>query len=322
MTKNSLAHASSLPPSNHRSPSRSTFPSRSLSQDCEALNQAATPYGDRNYPSVKGVAVGLAAVATSVILNATSAAAVAAPAPAASASPPPLALNAAAAPRRSVSAARLQQRTVVDPREMKSSSSSGVDAEVAKFEVDGDNTFKSDNTYKFNAAAAPDESATGGGSVAVGGGDSDGGGGDSAAGEAVTQPSTGEQLGQAIQALVKPLLSEFGAAVLGFGAGSVFVGFFMGWQQSNRGKKNKRTSSRQALADLSMLDEAEIQELIGKDEGSFVFLFLLFASEHGAVMPSYAGGVNGDVPNANARPYPRESFRRGWRFATWSVPVG
>jgi|AntAceMinimDraft_1070359.scaffolds.fasta_scaffold30009_1 hypothetical protein len=79
-----------------------------------------------------------------------------------------------------------------------------------------------------------------------------------------TEPSAGEQLGEAIQAFVKPLLSEFGAAVLGFGVGAVFIGFFMGWQQSNRGKRSRRTSSRQALADLSMLDEAEIQELIGE----------------------------------------------------------
>ena len=73
-----------------------------------------------------------------------------------------------------------------------------------------------------------------------------------------------ELVAAAARAFVKPLLSEFGAAVLGFGVGAVASGFFMGWQQSKKGRRADRASNRQALADLSMLDESEIQELVGE----------------------------------------------------------
>ena len=169
------------------------------------------------------------------------------------------------------------KRVVIDPRELKSPSSSSssspvssspsgfyaaaADDGIAAADEGGggnnNNIFTLDNTFKFYTVETNDDD-DGGGDVGGGGGGSD------AAGAAGAEPSAGEQIGQAIQAFVKPLLSEFGAAVLGFGAGSVFIGFFMGWQQSNRGKKSKRASNRQALADLSMLDEAEIQELIGE----------------------------------------------------------
>jgi len=93
----------------------------------------------------------------------------------------------------------------------------------------------------------------------------------SSSGEAVDYAAAAESpvdyaaiVSDAVQAFVKPLLSEFGAAVLGFGVGAVAAGFFMGWQQSRLDAKKNRSVNRQALADLSMLDEAEIQELVGE----------------------------------------------------------
>ena len=59
----------------------------------------------------------------------------------------------------------------------------------------------------------------------------------------------------AVRSFIKPLLSEFGAAVLGFGGGAVTTGLVMGWQQSSRNKKTKSASDRNALADLATLDE-------------------------------------------------------------------
>ena len=71
-------------------------------------------------------------------------------------------------------------------------------------------------------------------------------------------------LAAAAENFVKPLLGEFGAAVLGFGAGAAASGFFFGWRVSSKEKKNARAASRAALADLSTLDESEIQDLIGE----------------------------------------------------------
>ena len=45
----------------------------------------------------------------------------------------------------------------------------------------------------------------------------------------IDAPSLPEQVAAAVVAFLKPLLGEFGAAVLGFGVGAVASGFFMGW---------------------------------------------------------------------------------------------
>ena len=63
---------------------------------------------------------------------------------------------------------------------------------------------------------------------------------------------------------MKPLLSEFGAAVLGFASGAAFASVFMGWQQSRATDRRTRSQNRQALADLAVLDESEIQALVGE----------------------------------------------------------
>ena len=80
----------------------------------------------------------------------------------------------------------------------------------------------------------------------------------------IDAPSLPEQVAAAVVAFLKPLLGEFGAAVLGFGVGAVASGFFMGWQQSKKSKGKEKTASRQALADLATMDESEIQELVGE----------------------------------------------------------
>ena len=82
----------------------------------------------------------------------------------------------------------------------------------------------------------------------------------------LTETGTSPQklLAAAAENFVKPLLGEFGAAVLGFGAGAAASGFFFGWRVSAKEKKNARAASRAALADLSTLDESEIQDLIGE----------------------------------------------------------
>ena len=75
--------------------------------------------------------------------------------------------------------------------------------------------------------------------------------------------TTSELLTAAARDLIKPLLGEFGAAVIGFGAGAACAGAFLGWRASSKSEKNARAASREALADLSALDESEIQDLIG-----------------------------------------------------------
>ena len=75
--------------------------------------------------------------------------------------------------------------------------------------------------------------------------------------------TTSELLTAAARDLIKPLLGEFGAAVIGFGAGAACAGAFFGWRASSKSEKNARAASREALADLSALDESEIQDLIG-----------------------------------------------------------
>ena len=82
-----------------------------------------------------------------------------------------------------------------------------------------------------------------------------------------SSPSSSTALGRfaaAGQAFVKPLLSEFGAAVLGFASGAAFASVFMGWQQSRATDRRTRSQNRQALADLAVLDESEIQALVGE----------------------------------------------------------
>ena len=82
-----------------------------------------------------------------------------------------------------------------------------------------------------------------------------------------SSPSSSTALGRfaaAGQAFVKPLLSEFGAAVLGFASGAAFASVFMGWQQSRATDRRTRPQNRQALADLAVLDESEIQALVGE----------------------------------------------------------
>jgi hypothetical protein len=79
-----------------------------------------------------------------------------------------------------------------------------------------------------------------------------------------TETSLQKLLAAAAENFIKPLLGEFGAAVLGFGAGAVASGFFFGWRVSVKERKGERAASRAALADLSTLDESEIQDLIGE----------------------------------------------------------
>ena len=76
--------------------------------------------------------------------------------------------------------------------------------------------------------------------------------------------TTPELLTAAARDFVKPLLGEFGAAVIGFGAGATLAGLFFGWRASSKSQTNARAASRAALADLSALDESEIQDLIGE----------------------------------------------------------
>jgi hypothetical protein len=79
-----------------------------------------------------------------------------------------------------------------------------------------------------------------------------------------TETSLQKLLAAAAENFIKPLLGEFGAAVLGFGAGAVASGFFFAWRVSVKERKGERAASRAALADLSTLDESEIQDLIGE----------------------------------------------------------
>ena len=58
----------------------------------------------------------------------------------------------------------------------------------------------------------------------------------------IDAPSLPEQVAAAVVAFLKPLLGEFGAAVLGFGVGAVASGFFMGWQQSKKSKGKEKTA--------------------------------------------------------------------------------
>ena len=73
-----------------------------------------------------------------------------------------------------------------------------------------------------------------------------------------------ELLAAAAKNFIKPLLGEFGAAVVGFGAGALLASVFFGYRMSQKSEKNARAASRAALADLSALDESEIQDLIGE----------------------------------------------------------
>ena len=79
-----------------------------------------------------------------------------------------------------------------------------------------------------------------------------------------TETSLQKLLTAAAENFIKPLLGEFGAAVLGFGFGAVASGFFFAWRVSVKERKGERAASRAALADLSTLDESEIQDLIGE----------------------------------------------------------
>ena len=158
----------------------------------------------------------------------------------------PLPASAAAAPASTASVP--ENRVVVAPRDAAAEhvhldsegAFRGIDRTVEPDELDAD---------PGDSLAAPDPSTSASGSPAD---------------LAPPASSVPELVAAAARAFVKPLLSELGAAVLGFGVGAVASGVFMGWQQSKKGRRADRASNRQALADLSTLDESEIQALVGE----------------------------------------------------------
>ena len=108
----------------------------------------------------------------------------------------------------------------------------------------------------------------------------------------IDAPSLPEQVAAAVVAFLKPLLGEFGAAVLGFGVGAVASGFFMGWQQSKKSKGKEKTASRQALADLATMDESEIQELVGELPAWLAFRDVERAGSFGARNNQVGDAIN------------------------------
>jgi len=62
---------------------------------------------------------------------------------------------------------------------------------------------------------------------------------------------------------LSPMLSSVNAAVCGFVLGAVMVGFVFFTRENRRDRRSSQLLTRQALADLSALDEKEIKELAG-----------------------------------------------------------
>lgn len=128
----------------------------------------------------------------------------------------------------------------------------------------------------------------------------------------------------AVRSFIKPLLSEFGAAVLGFGGGAVITGLFMGWQQSQKNKKINKAASRQALADLSTLDESEITDLIGELPAWLAFRDVERGGWVNKVLSAawpYLDKATSDVIVKALDPIltaTRPSFLTALRFETWS----
>ena len=214
-----------------RRPSSSVAPRRPVPAASDARPRASASSDDA--PPATDPARGLAlslALATCVASSAAS----------------PLPASAAAAPASTASVP--ENRVVVAPRDAAAEyvhldsegAFRGIDLTVEPDDVDAD---------PGDSLAAPDPSTSASGSPAD---------------LAPSASSVPELVAAAARAFVKPLLSELGAAVLGFGVGAVASGFFMGWQQSKKGRRADRASNRQALADLSTLDESEIQALVGE----------------------------------------------------------
>ena len=214
-----------------RRPSSSVAPRRPVPAASDARPRASASSDDA--PPATDPAHGLAlsfALATCVASSAAS----------------PVPASAAAAPASTASVP--ENRVVVAPRDAAAEyvhldsegAYRGIDITVEPDELDAD---------PGDSLAAPDPSTSASGSPAD---------------LAPPASSVPELVAAAARAFVKPLLSELGAAVLGFGVGAVASGFFMGWQQSKKGRRADRASNRQALADLSTLDESEIQALVGE----------------------------------------------------------
>jgi len=214
-----------------RRPSSSVAPRRPVPAASDARPRASASSDDA--PPATDPAHGLAlsfALATCVASSAAS----------------PVPASAAAAPASTASVP--ENRVVVAPRDAAAEyvhldsegAFRGIDITVEPDELDAD---------PGDSLAAPDPSTSASGSPAD---------------LAPPASSVPELVAAAARAFVKPLLSELGAAVLGFGVGAVASGFFMGWQQSKKGRRADRASNRQALADLSTLDESEIQALVGE----------------------------------------------------------